>query len=174
MSPNGMAAYGMYSRHAALTEIVCSLNQAGFENQDICMVMSPAHPVAEVVRDARIVHEQREQASVGARLIGWCSELGAVVIPSVGFFIRSQAFFRALMREQNFPGLCGGSKTLAGLGFSEGEAKRLNHQLSDIGVMVYIACPESSKADRAIDVLRRAGAREAASLEPALAAGAAA
>jgi hypothetical protein len=167
MSTNGTAAYGMYPRNVALPEVVCALNRAGFENEDICMVLSPAHPAATVVRDAKIVDAEREESAISARMIGWFSEFGAVVIPTVGFFIRSQAFFHSLVIEQNFPALSRGSRTLLGLGFSEGEAKRLDHQLCDLGAMVFVSCQESRKADSALELLRRAGAREAASLEPA-------
>ena len=159
------AAYGTYPRETALPDIVCSLNRAGFENEDICMVLSPGHPLATVVRDARIVDANTKESSFGARMIGWFSELGAVVIPTVGFFIRSQAFFRALMIEQDFSSLCGESRTLAGLGFSHDEARRLGRELGEVGVLVYVACPERGRADRASDLLRRAGAREAASLQ---------
>lgn len=165
MPVSGTAAYAMYPRTAALPEIVYSLNRAGFGNEDICMVLSPAHPVATVVRDARI--QNAEESAMGARLIGWFSEFGAVVIPTVGFFIRSQAFFRALVMDQNVKSQGGGSRTLVGLGFSEHEAKRLGHQLSDVGVLVYVSCQGSGKAETAIELLRRMGAREAASLETA-------
>ena len=164
MNASRAAAYGMYPRNAALPEIVYALNRAGFENEDICMVLSPAHPVATVVRDAKIVDAGRDESALGARMIGWFSEFGAVVIPTVGFFIRSQMFFHALLIEQNFPALSRGSRTLVGLGFSEPEAKRLGHQLSDIGAMVYVSCRETDKADCAIELLRRTGAREAAAL----------
>jgi hypothetical protein len=163
-------AYGMYPRNVALPEIVNDLNQAGFGNEDICMVVSPGHPVATVVRDARIVNADLKENAVSARMIGWFSEFGAVVIPSVGFFIRSQAFFRALVVEQNFTTLCGESKTLAGLGFSVDQARRLGRQLGDFGVLVYVLCRERARADCAIEVLRHAGAGEAASLEKAAAA----
>jgi hypothetical protein len=56
---------------------------------------------------------------------------------------------------------------LLGLGFGEEEAKRLGHQLCDVGAMVYVSCQESSKANSAIELLRRAGAREAAGLRMA-------
>lgn len=112
----GAAAYGMYPRNVAMPEIVYTLNRAGFENQDICIVLSPAHPVATVVRDARIGDGERDQSAVSARMIGWFSEFGAVVIPTVGFFIRSRAFFRALITDQNFVAPCGGSRTMIGLG----------------------------------------------------------
>ena len=174
MSVNGTAAYGMYPRNVALPEVVYALNRAGFENEDICMVLSPAHPVATVVRDAKILDANLEESASSARMIGWFSEFGAVVIPTVGFFIRSQAFFHALLIEQNFPAMSRGSRTLVGLGFSEDEAKRLGHQLCDVGAMVYVSCPEDAKANSAIELLRRAGAREAASLGMAKAAEAAA
>ena len=164
MSATRTAAYGMYPRSVALPEVVCALNRAGFENEDICMVLSPAHPVATVVRDAKILNVEREESATSARMIGWFSEFGAVVIPTVGFFIRSQAFFRALLIEQNFPAMSRGSRTLLGLGFSEDEAKRLGHQLCDVGAMVYVSCQKSGKADSAIELLRRTGAKEAAGL----------
>lgn len=174
MRVNRTAAYAMYPRNVALPEVVSALNQAGFEKEDICMVLSPAHPVATAAGDATIGDVAREQSAISARMIGWFSELGAVVIPTVGFFIRSPAFFRDLLVEQNFPGLSRGSRTLLGLGFSQDEAKRLDHQLSDVGAMVYVSCREDGKADGAIELLRRAGAREAASLGSAQAAQAAA
>jgi len=164
MQALGAAAYGMYPRNVALPEIVYTLNRAGFENEDICIVLSPAHPVATVVRDARIGDGERDQSAVSARMIGWFSEFGAVVIPTVGFFIRSRAFFRALVTDQNFAGPCGGSRTMIGLGFSEPDSKRLGHQLSDVGALVYVSCQESTKAECALDLLRRMGAKEAASL----------
>ena len=174
MSTNGTAAYGMYPRNVALPEVVNALNCAGFDNKDICMVLSPAHPVATVVRDAKITDSGNEETATSARMIGWFSKFGAVVIPTVGFFIRSQAFFHALVTEQNFPsmsrGSSRGSRTLLDLGFAEDEAQRLGRQLSDVGAMVYVSCQGNSKANSAIELLRRAGAREAAGLRMAKAA----
>ena len=54
MPMNTAAAYGIYNQDVALTEIVHTLNEAGFENEDICMMLSPAHPIASVVRDASL------------------------------------------------------------------------------------------------------------------------
>jgi hypothetical protein len=175
MSVKETAAYAMYPRTVALPEVVSALNQAGFENEDICMVLSPAHPVATVVGNATIIGDiAGEESARSARMIGWVSKFGAVVIPTVGFFIRSQAFFHALLVEQNCPALSRGSRTLLGLGFSEDEAKRLGHQLCDVGALVYVSCREGAKADWAVELLRRAGAKEAAGLGFAQAARAAA
>ena len=103
MSAIGMAAYGMYPRNVVLPEVVYALNRAGFQNEDICMVLSPAHPVATTMRDANIVDVDGEQSATSARMIRWFSELGAVVIPTIGLFIRSQEFFTALLVEENLP-----------------------------------------------------------------------
>lgn len=161
------AAYGIYPAGVTLPDIVCTLNRAGFENEDICMVLSPTHPVATVIRDANLLSAEREATAISARMIGWFSEFGAVVIPSVGFFIRSRAFFHALIVEKNSFALSGESRTLVGLGFSKRDAERLGNQLCDVGALVYVSCEESARTDWAIELLRRTGAREAASLERA-------
>lgn len=166
------AAYGTYPRTAALSEIVFALNRSGFEKEDICMVLSPGHPAASAMRDGGIASIERGSAQ-SARTIGWFSEFGAVVIPTVGLFIRSLSFFRALMGEPGSAALCGGrTTTLRGLGFSEDEARRLDRQLDDIGALIYVACPESARAESARELMRLTGARETAALAPIAAAAA--
>ena len=134
----------MYSQDASLNDIVDTLNQAGFDNEDICMMLSPSHPIAAVARNARLFGSERGSNVATAGLIGWLSEFGAVMIPTVGFFIRSQAFFHALMVARDAPALCGNSRSLVGLGFSDDDADRFEGQLRKLGVLVYVACPELS------------------------------
>ncbi len=174
MPLNSPAAYGMYSHDVALNDVVHTLNQAGFENEDICMMLSPTHPIAALVRDASLFNSERESNAVTARLIGWLSGFGAVLIPTVGFFIKSQTFFHALMVSREGPALCGNARTLVGLGFSDDEADRFETQLRKLGVLVYVSCAESAKTMWACEVLRHTGAREAATLEEKMAATAAA
>src|ERR1700757_5206900 len=118
MAVSAAAAYGLYSHDVALSDIVRNLNQAGFENEDICMMLSPAHPIASIVREPSLFNTEKETNAVTAGLIGWLCEFGAVLIPTVGFFIRSQSFLHALMTAREAPALCGNAKTLVGLGFS--------------------------------------------------------
>lgn len=168
MAMNTAAAYGVYSKDVTLADVVRNLNQAGFENESICMMLSPGHPIASVVRDANLFNTERESSIVTAKLIGWLSEFGAVTIPTVGFFIRSQAFFHALMVARDAPALCGNARTLVGLGFTEREAERYEDQLDQLGVLVYISCVNGAKAHWAQEVLRHTGAKEAATLEESL------
>lgn len=165
MITNGTAAYGMYSRHVALPEVVCALNQAGFTNQDICMVLSPAHPDAAPLHDASAFAGAETDSTVSARMIGWFSKFGAVVIPTVGLFIRSHAYFQALLNEQSGSSLSQGGRALIGLGFSQDDAKRLGCRLCDVGALIYVSCRERDKTKRVIELLRRTGAQEAASVE---------
>jgi hypothetical protein len=165
MAVNTAAAYGIYSPDIALTDIVRNLNQAGFENESICMMLPPGHPIASIVRDASLFNSEKEASAVTAGLIGWLLEFGAVLIPTVGFFIRSQAFFHALTVEREAPALCGKARTLVGLGFSQEEAERFEDQLGTLGVLVYVSCAESAKTLWAREVLRHTGAQEAATLE---------
>jgi len=172
MAMNTAAAYGIYSQDIALLDVVHNLNQAGFENEDICMMLSPAHPIASIIRDASLLNGGREASALTAGMIGWLSKFGAVLIPTVGFFIRSQAFFRALMVAREAPALCGSVRTLMGLGFSEKDAERFGDQLGNLGVLMYVSCAEGAKTLWAREVLRHTGAQEAATLEEVLTAGA--
>jgi hypothetical protein len=159
------AAYGLYSQDAALTDVVSSLNQAGFDTENICMMLSPTHPIAALVREASLFNAECESNAMTAGLIGWLSKFGAVMIPTVGFFIRSQAFFHALMVGTDEPAFCGKTRTLAGLGFSNDQADKFEHQLREVGVLVYVSCAESAKTIWACEVLRHTGASEAATLD---------
>ena len=165
MALNGAAAYGVYSQDVVLTDIVRNLNQAGFENEDICMMLAPTHPIAAIIRDASLFSTDREDTATSAGMIGWLSAFGAVLIPTVGFFIRSRVFLHALMVAREAPALCGNARTLVGLGFSEPEAARFEDQLGRLGVLVYVSCAESAKTLWAREVLRHTGARETATLE---------
>jgi hypothetical protein len=161
MNPSG--AYGMYAHDAQLEQIMLTLNQSGFNKEDICMMVSPSHPLAKVVRQGQILNSDRE-GGVAAGLMRWLFEFGAVMIPTVGFFIRSQSFLRALVTGKDSSSLCGNSRALVGLGFSECDAERFESQLRDVGVLVYVACPEKNNAAWAVEVLRKTGAHEPALL----------
>lgn len=168
MATNAAAAYGIYSHDVALADIVHTLNQAGFDNEDICMMLSPTHPIASVVRDASVFNTEKDDSAATAGMIGWLSAFGAVLIPTVGFFIRSQAFLHALMETRGTPALCGNANTLVGLGFPENDAERFEDQLRRLGVLVYVSCSESNKTLWAQEVLKHTGAVESATLHEGL------
>lgn len=116
------------------------------------------------MRDARILDPERK-TDLSAGMIGWLSKFGAVLIPTVGFFARSQAFFHAMMAGMNSPALCASSRTLVALGFSEFEAERFEDHLHRRGALIYLSCDEAAKSNWAIQLLQRTGAKETATLD---------
>jgi hypothetical protein len=165
MSLNATAAYGIFPNNVALNEVTQTLNHGGFDKESICMMLPPTHPIAVTVRDAGLRVSEREANAATAGLIGWLSEFGAVVIPSVGFFIRSQVFLRALITGRDSVGPCSHSNTLVGLGFQEHDAERFADHLDAIGALVYVSCPEPARMRWAVELLRGTGADETGTLE---------
>jgi hypothetical protein len=160
------AAYALYSGQVEVAEVVRLLNGAGFANDQICLMFAPAHPVATMVRHANLLHDQRETTAATAEWIDWLSEFGAVVIPTVGFFIHSQAFLRVLLLAPDTPALCGGSfRTLAGLGFPDHDAERFEARLQRAGYLVYVASAGNRECEHALDLFRLTGAEESATLQ---------
>lgn len=155
--PNLTAAYGMYGQRVGLNDVLNTFIRAGFHKDKVCMMLSPAHPIAGVVREANILNADRRENAATANLIGWLSEFGAVVIPTVGFFIRSREFFHAILVENGSMARCGTSRMLEGLGFSEREAARIDRELRAIGTLIYLSCP-ATRTTWALEVLRETGA----------------
>jgi len=137
------------------------------------MMVSPMHPIAATVRDAGLFNSDDSQV-VTEELIGWLSEFGAVVIPTVGFFIRAREFFHAFVVTGDSPALCGRARSLEGLGFSASDAENLEEQVRAMGALVYVTCAESAQAAWAVELLRQTGARGTVTLEREAALGAAA
>jgi hypothetical protein len=166
MAASASAAYAIYPQNVALNEVLQTLRQGGFDKESICMMLSPSHPIAATVREANMHAFEREANTLTARLIGWLSEFGAVVIPTFGFFIRSQAFFRALVAEQDSISRCGRSGTLAGLGFPEDDARRFENQVRKDGALLYVSCPETAQKQQwVLELMRATGAEEAGLLQ---------
>jgi alkanesulfonate monooxygenase SsuD/methylene tetrahydromethanopterin reductase-like flavin-dependent oxidoreductase (luciferase family) len=158
------AAYGIYAEDVQVKDVVYALNDAGFNNEELCLMLARTHPISAIVRGASIRDTDREATALAAGLIEWLSEFGAVVIRTSGFFIRSQTFLRALVVTREAPALCGSSETLMCLGFPERDAERLEDQLCEAGVLVYVACSKSVQAKWAREILQQMGAQETAEL----------
>lgn len=166
------AAYGIYPHGVDPADVVRTLNAAGFENEAICVVLARAHPIAEILRSARIIAAEGEENRASGS-ISWLSRLGAVVIPEVAFLIRSQTFLDALVAARH-AALHGGSRTLVGLGFVDTDAERIEKQIKQGRFLVYVCSQENARARWAIELLRATGAEETATVEKVAGAGAAA
>jgi hypothetical protein len=158
---NGSAVYAMYPDSIALNDVLQALGEVGFEKESICMMLSPKHPISEVVRNANTHAFERAESAAAAGLIGWLSKFGAVLIPTFGFFIRSKEFFQALVVEQDSMPRFGRCGALLGLGFSKHDAERFENRVREMGALLYVGCPRTAQKQRALELLRAAGAEEA-------------
>lgn len=165
MSTNVSAAYGLFPFSIAVSEVVQILNRGGFAPQSVCMMLSPTHPIATIVRESNSHPYEKPESAVMAGLIRWLSEFGAVVIPTFGFFIHSQKFLQALVIERDSIAGCGNRGTLASLGFSNEDAERFEDQMQEGGALLYVSCPKTGQTKLAFELLRASGAHEAGLLE---------
>lgn len=159
------AAYGLYPDRVALNDVLRALGDAGFDKKSICMMLSPRHPIATIVRDSSSQPFERENNVITAGLIGWLSEFGAVVIPTFGVFVRSREFYGAVMGDRRPGSGSNQNGTLAALGFPDEDARRFDTQLREDGVLLYVSCPEMAERQWALELLRATGADEAGMLE---------
>lgn len=158
------AAYGVFSQGIPLQSVVATLNQKGVQNQDICVLLAPAHPIAARMHEMNTdVYEPRSKASL-SRLVEWVSKLGAVSVPGVGVFIRSGAYMGALMESNERSVLCRNWKTLSRLGIPEQDTARLENHISGDSGMIYVACEESD-SQRVAEILKETGAQEISSVQ---------
>jgi hypothetical protein len=163
MSTNSTAAYGLFPDNAPLNEVIKTLNQGGVDKENICMMLSPAHPITTIVSEFSARPFEREANVVTAGLIGWLSEFGAVVIPKFGFFVRSREFFQTLALERDSTAVSDRSHTLASLGLPKEDAKRLDTH--EDGVLLYVSCRQNAQTQRTAELLRASGAEEVGLLE---------
>lgn len=160
-----LAAYAVYPNDVEVAEVVRVLNQLGFGNERICLMFAPTHPVAIKLRHANMLGGEHEASVAIAGSIGWLCEFGAVVIPTVGFLIHSPAFLLPLLAARNTLAQCGSARTLAGLGFSDWKAERLQVHLQQAGYLVYVASVETSSISHVLEVFPITGAEESARLD---------
>jgi hypothetical protein len=159
------AAYGIYPMKACVQEIVASLHDAGCSAQDVCLLLTPSHPMAQAVRDAKISSASlNSDMTPASDLLQWLSRLGAVVIPGVAFFVGSRAFLRAVLAPCPASSSSASAERLIGLGLAEDEAERYANRLSRDGIMIFASCKGEAQSQWIREVLRNTGADEACCL----------
>jgi hypothetical protein len=159
------AAYDIYPQGAHLQDVVQALDQAGFQHEDICLLLAPTHPIAASVRDMRSIALEPRSSAALAELVGWLSKLGAVVISNIGLFIRSRAFLHAFLDTSETPAMCRNWGTLVSLGIPERDAGRLRNRINEDGGLIYVSCERTSQSEWAMEVLRKTGAHETSCLQ---------
>ena len=154
------AAYGFFPDESQLENVLRALNIAGFENEDLCLLIASEHPIAERIRglDCTKTHDLPRDASP-ERVIGWLSSYGAVVIPDVGFFVGSRQYMQALALPVEL--LATSERgVFAGLGISPSVAARYESRMRDKSSFVFVSCDDLAHSEWARELLSTMGAEE--------------
>jgi len=147
------AAYGIFPTDARVDEVVSSLNAAGFQSLDICVFLSPAHPLADEVRTLKSAPRELSAERRCERLVAWLATFGGVVIPGVGLFVGSREFLRALACGHCQPA-ASGRGPLTNLGIPALAAQRYEARLLKDASLIFVACDGSAQSEWAREILR--------------------
>lgn len=154
------AAYGFFPNDSHLESVLQTLNLAGFENEDLC-VLIPAERLAARLKemDYKVGHDSNKDASPVC-VIAWLSTYGAVVIPDIGFFVGSRQYLQALAIAEEF--LKKSEKSVfVGLGISASDAARYESRMHDRASFVFVSCDDVPRSEWARELLSAMGAEEA-------------
>jgi hypothetical protein len=160
---NRAAAYAIFPVNTHLDEVVLSLNSAGFESIDICVFLSPGHPIADGVRSMQAKSAECSAHAGLENAVSWLSTFGGVVIPGIGFFVGSRDYLHALTRCDFWPDRNGG-EALENLGIPAEAAARYEQSVKRNASMVFVNCDDSAQSEWAREILRLLRAEEVASL----------
>jgi hypothetical protein len=153
------AAYGIFPMETPLEEVVTSLNSAGFDTVDICVFLSPAHPIAHGVRTMKAASADFAEEIGFLQVVSWLAAFGGVVIPGIGFFVGSREYLQALTHCDCWPE-GKGKEALANLGIPPEAAARYESLMHGNGSLVFVICDGSAQSEWAREVMRTMQAEE--------------
>lgn len=160
---NRSAAYGFFPLEAQLENVFRALNHAGFENADLCVLLTADHPIAERVRNcpAQMPHGPIQNAAP-ERVLAWLSTYGAVLIADVGLFVGSRDCLRVLSLPEDL--LRSETGVFGVLGIPPDEAIRYRNRLRNNAAFILVNCEHFAHSEWARELLSTMGAEEASLL----------
>ncbi len=153
------AAYAIFSTETRLEDVLTSLNSAGFESEDICVFLSPRHPIADGVRNLKTADSFSAEVDIEGT-VSWLSSFGGVVIPGVGCFVGSREYLQALAQADCRPETVANGSALTSLGIPRAAAERHQQRLRQDASLVFVNCEGGAKSEWAREILRRLRAEE--------------
>jgi hypothetical protein len=162
------SVYGIFQNRTELENAVDFLRAEGFRAEDVSVLMQ--HNVGSkdlaTEKETKAPEGAATGGATGAILggtLGWLAGIGALAIPGIGPFIAAGPIMAALAGAGAGAALGGTTGGLIGLGIPEYEAKRFEGRLKEGGILMSVHCDNGDWADKAKDILRRAGAEDVSS-----------
>jgi hypothetical protein len=166
------AVYGLYKDQDGVEEAVAALQDAGFRNTDISVLL-PANTGSK-----DFGHEKNTKAPEGALTgggsgaaiggtLGWLAGIGMLAIPGIGPFIAAGPIM-GLLAGVGVGGTVGSMiGALIGMGLPEYEAKRFEGRIRQGGILLSVHCDTSDWVKRAKNLLANTGATDVAAASEA-------
>jgi hypothetical protein len=164
MSKN-ISVYGIFASRSALERAVVGLEQAGFRNEDVSVLLP------ENLGNKDLVTEKSSKSPEGAvtggatggvvgGTLGWLAGIGALAIPGLGPFIAAGPIMAALAGAGAGAALGGVTGGLIGLGMPEFEAKRYDGRVRAGGSLLSVHCDSNDWAEKAEQIVRASGGED--------------
>ncbi len=164
MSKN-ISVYALFSNRSSLEYAVTSLEQRGFRQEDVSVLLP------ENLGNKDLVTEKNTKSPEGAMAggatggvvggtLGWLVGIGALAIPGLGPFIAAGPIIAALAGVGAGAALGGLTGGLVGMGMPEFEAKRYEGRVKSGGSLISVHCDNDDWADRAERILRETGGED--------------
>ncbi len=96
--------------------------------------------------------------------LGWLVGIGSLAIPGLGPFIAAGPILAALSGAAIGAAVGGLTGALVGMGIPEPEAKQYESKIRERNILMAVHAEDSTRRERAIDILERGGAHDIASI----------
>lgn len=168
MAGKNTAVFGIYKSRADLDNALLSLNDQGFRNEDVSVLLPENLGSKELATVKATKAPEGTTAGVASGAVvggalGWLAGIGALAIPGLGPFIAAGPIVAALAGIGAGTVVGGLTGALVGMGIPEYEAKRYEGRIKDGGSLLSVHCDDSNWVKKAKVTLESTGAEDVSS-----------
>jgi hypothetical protein len=168
MAGKNTAVFGIYKNRADLDNALLSLNDQGFRNEDVSVLLPENLGSKELATVKATKAPEGTTAGVASGAVvggalGWLAGIGALAIPGLGPFIAAGPIVAALAGIGAGTVVGGLTGALVGMGIPEYEAKRYEGRIKDGGSLLSVHCDDSNWVKKAKVTLESTGAEDVSS-----------
>jgi hypothetical protein len=174
MAGKNTAVFGIYKHRADLDNALLSLNDQGFRNEDVSVLLPENLGSKELATVKATKAPEGTAAGVASGAVvggalGWLAGIGALAIPGLGPFIAAGPIVAALAGIGAGSVVGGLSGALIGIGIPEYEAKRYEGRIKAGGSLISVHCDNADWIKKAKVTLESTGAEDVSSAPEAAA-----
>jgi hypothetical protein len=160
--------FGIYTTRVGVEAAVDALKAAGFQSDDISVLMSEKVSTKEFATEKHTKMPEGAAEGAGAGIIiggalGWLAGIGALAIPGAGPFIAAGPIMAALAGAGAGATIGGIAGALIGMGVPEYEAKRYEGLVNKGGILLSVHSDSSEETKHAKEILEQTGAKDISS-----------